>query len=128
MGQKRKQRPSAEELLETISAMLVPPSILEHFEIYGARETATCWEIELRERGGLIPRELQGYGDVVADGYCNPLEKLSHSFICKPVYLKVYRRRYRRSGQEGHYSNSYDLTLKGVKMVPELGLFLKEED
>jgi len=25
-------------------------------------------------------------------------------------------------------SNEYDFTLKGFKMVPELGIFLKEED
>ncbi len=128
MGQKRKQRPSSEDLLATISAMLVPSSILEHFDIYGAQESKTGWVIELREKEGLIPKELQDYSDVVFDGYCNPLETLSHSFICKPVYLKVYRRRYKQAGKDEHFSNTYDLTLKGVKMVPELGLFLKEED
>src|SRR6056297_1066616 len=124
MGQKRKQRPSSEELLATISSMLIPSSILEHFDIYGSQESKASWVIELREKEGLIPKELQDYGDVVFDGYCNPLEALSHSFICKPVYLKVYRRRYKRAGKDAHFSNTYDLTLKGVKMVPELGLFL----
>lgn len=128
MGQKRKQRPAADSLLESISKMLVPETILDHFEIYGAEEKSSCWEIELREKEGFIPSELKDYEDVVFDGYCNPLEALSHSFVCKPVYLKVYRRRYKRAGTDQHYSNSYDLTLKGVKMVPELGLFLKEED
>jgi hypothetical protein len=128
MGQKRKGRPSSEVLLETVSRMLVPGTILKDFEIYGAEEFPSCWVIELREKEGLIPVELSDCRDVVFDGYCNPLEALSHSFVCKPVYLKVYRRRYKRSGRDEHYSNSYDLTLKGVKIVPELGLFLKEED
>jgi hypothetical protein len=126
MGQKRKQRPSSDSLLETVSRMLVPSYILENFEIFGANEYPTCWTIELREKEARIPAELKDYADIVFDGYCNPIETLSHSFVCKPVYLKVYRRRYKRAGEDTHYSNNYDLTLKGVKMVPELGLFLKE--
>ena len=128
MGQKRKVRPSTDTLLETVSRMLVPSHILEDFEIYGANESPTCWTIELREKEARIPVELQDCPEVVFDGYCNPIETLSHSFVCKPIYLKVYRRRYKRAGEDTHYSNSYDLTLKGVKMVPELGLFLKEKD
>lgn len=128
MGQKRKQAPSAEELYPTISRMLVPEYILENFEIYGAEESPSHWMIELREKEGLIPSELKDCKDVVFDGYENPIETLSHSFVCKPIYLRVYRRRYKRSGSNKHYSNIYDLTLKGVKMVPELGFFLKDDD
>ena len=128
MGQKRKVRPSGESLLSTMCRMLVPEYILSHFEVYGAKESSSCWVIELREKEGLIPSELCEYADVVFDGYRNPVETLSHSFVCKPVYLKLYRRRYKRSGTNVHYSNVYDISLKGVKMVPELGLFLKEED
>ena len=126
MGQKRKTRPSSDTLFESVSRMLVPSYILEDFEIYGANEYPTCWTIELREKEARIPVELKDCLEVVFDGYCNPIETLSHSFVCKPIYLKVYRRRYKRAGEDTHYSNSYDLTLKGVKMVPELGLFLKE--
>lgn len=128
IGQKRKQKPDADFLLASISKMLVPENILEHFEIYGSKETSACWEIEIREKEDLISSELKDCEDVVFDGYCNPIETLSHSFVCKPVYLKVYRRRYKRAGTDRHYSNNYDLMLKGVKMVPELGLFLKEKD
>jgi hypothetical protein len=128
MGQKRKERPSVDALLETISRMLVPEYILEHFDIYGAKETKTNWVIDLYEKEGKIPKEMENHTDVVFDGYCNPIEILSHSFVCKPIYLKIYRRRYKRSGKDEHYSNTYDLSLKGVKMVPELGLFLKSED
>ena len=128
MGQKKKSRPSTDTLFETVSRMLVPEFILEDFEIYGAREFPTCWVIELREKENRIPLELKDSLEVVFDGYCNPIETLSHSFVCKPIYLKVYRRRYKLPGQDQHYSNSYDLTLKGLKMVPELGLFLKDKD
>ncbi|MDR2469268.1 MAG: hypothetical protein LBD27_02150 [Tannerella sp.] len=100
MGQKRKQRPNAEALLETVSRMPVPDYILENFEIYGAKETSSSWTIELREKEGLIPAELQGIENAVFDGYCNPTETLSHSFVCKPFCLNVYRRRYKRSGED----------------------------
>jgi hypothetical protein len=128
MGRKRKEKPSAESLHGTISRMLVPEYILTDFEIYGAKEHKERRVIEMREKEGRIPEELSGCCDVVFDGYCNPVELLSHSFVCKPIYLRCYRRRYKRSNSDIHYSNEYELTLKGVKMVPELGLFLKEED
>lgn len=128
MGQNRKVRPSTDTLFDTVSRMLVPGYILVNFEIYGANEFPSCWVIELREKEGLMPLELKDCLEVVFDGYCNPIETLSHSFVCKPIYLKIYRRRYKLSGQDQHYSNNYDLTLKGVKMVPELGLFLKDKD
>lgn len=112
-----------DNLFDTVSRMLVPGYILEDFEIYGTQEHPARWVIELREKEAHIPLELNKHQDIVFDGYCNPLEMLSHSFVCKPIYLKVYRRRYKISGEDQHYSNTYDLTLKGVRMVPESGLF-----
>jgi len=64
MGQKRKERPSSDELLSTISQMLVPAHILEHFEIYGAKESRTSWVIEMREKEDLIPAMVSDYDDV----------------------------------------------------------------
>ena len=128
MGRKRLERTSVDSLFSTISSMLVPAHVLEYFEIWDAKEYKERWVIEMREKEGLIPDELSEIEDVVFDGYCNPMEALSHSFVCKPVYLKLYRRRYKRSNEDTHFSNEYDVTLKGVRMVPELGLFLKEED
>ena len=126
MGRKKIELPSSDSLLSTVSRMLVPEDILKDFEIYGAKESAAHWMIELREKENRIPSELKDSLDVVFDGH--PIETLSHSFVCKPIYLKIYRRRYKRSNSERHYSNDYDFTLKGLKMVPELGIFLKEED
>ncbi|KAA6314165.1 hypothetical protein EZS27_035178, partial [termite gut metagenome] len=97
--------------------------ILEDFDIYGARESSASWVIELREKEGRIPVLLCERSDVVFDGYCNPIETLSHSFVCKPVYLKIYRRRYKKSNNDEHFSNEYDFTLKGLKMEPELVFF-----
>jgi hypothetical protein len=128
MGRKRKEVPPVEKMYDTVCRILVPEHILNDFEIYDAKESKERWVIEMREKSNRIPAALEGYTDVVLDGYCDPIEMLSHSFVCKPIYLRLYRRRYKRSNEDSHYSNSYDLTLKGVKMVPELGIFLKEED
>jgi hypothetical protein len=128
MGRKKLERQSAESLLDIVSTMLVPEHVLEYFEIWDAREHKDRWVIEMREKEGFIPQKLTQYQDVMFDGYCNPLETLSHSFVCKPVYLRLFRRRYKRSASDEHFSNQYDVSLKGVKMVPELGFFLKEED
>jgi hypothetical protein len=128
MGRKKLERPSTDSLFSTVSSMLVPSHILEHFEIWDAHEYKERWVIEMREKEGVIPSELSGFDDVVFDGYTNPLETLSHSFVCKPIWLKLYRRRYKRSNTDTHYANEYDVSLKGVRMVPELGFFLKEAD
>ena len=90
MGRKKIERPSAESLLSTVSYMLVPDSILQDFEIYGAKESVAHWMIELREKDNRLPPELRDVEEVVFDGYCHPIETLSHSFVCKPIYLKIY--------------------------------------
>ena len=128
MGRKKLERQNIDTLFSTVSQMLVPGHILEHFDIWDAREHKNRWVIEMREKDGLIPEALSGSADIVCDGYCNPLEALSHSFVCKPVYLRLFRRRYKRSNEDQHFSNDYDVTLKGVRMVPGMGFFLKEEN
>jgi len=96
MGRKRFERQSAESLLSTVSTMPVPEHILQYFDIWDAHEYKERWVIEMREKEGLIPKELLGAEDVVLDGYENPIEALSHRFVCKPIYLRLYRRRYKR--------------------------------
>jgi hypothetical protein len=52
MGRKKIAKPSAENLLEIVSKMLVPASILADFDIYDAKENSVQWTIELREEMG----------------------------------------------------------------------------
>ena len=127
MGRSPKSKKSNSDVFSMISKMLVPANILESFEIVDVHEHSDNWQIELRENEYSIPVELSEDPKPLKDGFCNPVEMLSYSFSMKPVYLKLYRRRWKRSGSSEHFSNSYDFTLKGVKMVPELGIFLKEE-
>ena len=99
MGRKKLERSSVESLFSTVSSMLVPAHILAYFEIWDAREHKERWVIEMREKEGFIPEDLSGCDDIVFDGYCRPLEALSHSFVCKPVYLRLFRRRYTCASQ-----------------------------
>ena len=128
MGRNKKERKSTDELYGDMSKMIVPEFILKDFEISSINEQKGCWVVELQEKEQRIPEALRGENDIVLDGFTHPIEVLSHSFSLKPVYLKIYRRRWKVSNTDQHYSNSYELTIKGIKMVPEFGIFLKEED
>ena len=126
MGRKAKAKKPKDELNSILYKILVPEDILLNFEIVDATNYSERWVIELQEFEDRIPRELKEVNDVVLDGFCNPIEVISHSFSAKPVWLRIYRRRWKRSNTDTHYSNEYDFRLKGLKLVPELGIFLKE--
>jgi hypothetical protein len=128
MGRKAKAFKSSEEVYGLMARLLVPENILKDFDVVDVIERKESWLIELVEKEDRIPSTLKGIDEVVLDGFCNPLEMMSHSFSGKPIYLRVIRRRWKRAGTHEHESNEYDLTLKGVKLVPELGIFLKDED
>ena len=109
--------------------LFVPANILEDFEVWDGFKRGENWVIELREKEDRVPRALlDSKESIVLDGFCNPVEMLSFGFSLGPVYLQIYRRRWKKSNEDQHFSNEYDLQLKGYKMVPELGIFLKEED
>ena len=60
----------------------------------------------------------------ILDGFCHPLELLHFSIKGKPLYLNLYRRRWKESSSNDHYSNHYDLHPKGVKATHEFASFL----
>jgi hypothetical protein len=89
MGRKKKACPPIEEMYGKVSSLLVPDYILQDFELYDVYQHISCCVIEMYEKEDRIPVGLRAYSDVVLDGYCNPVEMLSHSFVCKPVYLRL---------------------------------------
>ena len=112
-----------EQLLENI----LPEEIYLHFEFVSLKENPDGFEMRLNERSDLFPSEMEGLSDVVLDGFCNPLELLHFSVKGKPLYLKLYRRRWKVSCGTKHYSNSYSLHPEGVKATHEFATFLKGE-
>jgi len=129
MGRKKLEKRDSFEMNEVFKSMFVPQNILNDFEVWDVYGKQGNWIIELREKENKIPKELiQIKEEVVLDGFCNPIDMLSFGFSLGPVYLRIYRRRWKQSIEDKHFSNEYDLQLKGYKLVPELGIFLKEED
>ena len=129
MGRKKLEKRDTFEMNEVLISMFVPQNIMHDFEVWDVYGKQGNWIIELRENEAKIPVELiEHKEEVVLDGFCNPIDMLSFGFSLGPVYLRIYRRRWKQSNEDKHFSNEYDLQLKGYKMVPELGIFLKEED
>ena len=129
MGRKKLEKRDTFEMNEVLISMFVPQNIMHDFEVWDVYGKQGNLIIELREKEAKIPVELiEHKEEVVLDGFCNPIDMLSFGFSLGPVYLRIYRRRWKQSNEDKHFSNEYDLQLKGYKMVPELGIFLKEED
>jgi hypothetical protein len=106
---------------------LLPIEINQHFSLVSLSEHAYGVEMRLEEYAELVPPGLGNSEKIVLDGFCNPLELLHFSMKGKPLYLKLYRRRWKTSGDNKHYSNSYDFHPEGVKATHEFASFLKGE-
>jgi len=114
-------------LLHQMVITLLPREIYLHFELVSIEEHIDRIEFRLEEYSELVPEIMRTVRDVVLDGFCNPIELLHHSYRDKPLYLKLYRRRWKSSGSKKAYSNSYDLHPEGVKATHSFASFLKEE-
>ena len=123
MGQKKKQ--SQQDISFELSRMMVPRDFLEYFDIFEVHELHNEWQIILHEKESLIPDQLKLEQDIVLDGFCNPLQILSHCFTLKPVYLVLKRRRWKQAGTDLHCTNEYSLTKDSSKLTPEMAGFLK---
>jgi len=90
-------------------------------------ESPSCIVLRLDESSNNIPTALKDNPNVVLDGFCNPLELQTFPLNDKPVYFKIYRRRWKVSGDKKHLSNRHDLHPSGIKATFEFANFLKEE-
>jgi len=105
--------------------VLFPKEIAIHFEISDIIESEDDIIICMQELKELIPDALVKAKNIVLDGFCNPIELQSFPLKGKSVYLKLYRRRWKMSGEKEHYSNSYNIHPEGVKATTEFAFFLK---
>jgi hypothetical protein len=113
------------EILKDLLSVFFPEEITLHFEIKDVDEKKGYIQITFEELPELVPPTMQGNGEVVLDGFCNPLELQSFPLKGKPVYLKLYRRRWKFKGEGKHHSNSYNFNPDGVKATKEFASFLK---
>jgi hypothetical protein len=114
-------------LLNDLVLSLLPAELCQHFSFVSIKKKPHGLELRLEEKVELVPDELTGTSCVVLDGFCNPLELLHFSMKGIPLYLKIYRRRWKERGSNQHYSNQYDLHPEGVKATHEFAAFLKGE-
>lgn len=117
---------SESALLSSVLSVLIPDS-LSGFNLVSVKEYSEHIELRLEESPDNYPKELRGKSNVVLDGFCNPVELQSFPLKDKPVYFKIYRRRWKISGSKVHYSHGYKLHPDGVKATQEFASFLKEE-
>lgn len=117
---------SSENILNSILSVLAPESLAK-FELAGIKEYTNRIEFHLEENSSNVPIALHGKTNIILDGFCNSIELQSFPLKEKPVFYKVYRRRWKLSGSEKHCSNEYNLHPQGVKATQEFASFLKEE-
>jgi hypothetical protein len=114
-------------MLDIFVKNMLPTEIYLHFEMVSLTEASHGYEMRLDEYAELLPSAMCGKSSVVLDGFCHPIELLHFSIKGKPLYLKLYRRRWKESCSDQHYSNHYDLHPEGVKTTHEFASFLKGE-
>ena len=114
------------QVLQSLYKVLFPEEIALHFEIKEVTEHKDRISIRFEELPELLPKELGATDEVILDGFCNPIEVQSFPLKGKPVYLNIYRRRWKRKGETQHYSNTYFIHPDGVKATKEFAAFLKE--
>jgi hypothetical protein len=91
------------------------------FEIKKIIEKKKEWILVLEEKKDRVP---QG-SDTILRGFRNPLEIIDFPFRGKPMYIRFYRRRWKKKGGGESYSNRYEFHPKGMKATREFGDFLK---
>ncbi len=116
----------SQSILQSLFSVLFPEVITLHFEITSVKELKDRIEIRMEELAELVPKSLESVTDIVLDGFCNPIELQSFPLKGKPVYLNLYRRRWKPKGAKKYFSNSYDVHPEGVKATKEFASFLKE--
>ncbi|HKK12179.1 MAG TPA: hypothetical protein VJ945_05070 [Flavobacteriaceae bacterium] len=113
------------EVLKSLLSVFFPEEITLHFEIKEVVEKNGYIHIRFDELLELVPHSMQSSKEVVLNGFCNPLELQSFPLKGKPVYLKLYRRRWKYKGSDKYYTNTYKFNPQGVKATKEFASFLK---
>ena len=114
-------------ILDSIVSTILPKEIYLYFEVVSITEQAEEVEIKLEEYAEFVPPQMSSLTNIVLDGFCNPLSLLHFSLNGKPLYLKLFRRRWKESGSDKHFSNQYNFHPQGVKATHECASFLKDE-
>ena len=113
------------EIIRSLLGVFFPEEISTHFALKEVIEKSSYIQIVFEELPELVPPQMDKPKEVVLDGFRNPLELQSFPLKGKPVYLKLYRRRWKYKGDKTQYSNTYKFNDEGVKATKEFASFLK---
>jgi len=92
---------SFSSLYTDLLQILIPAS-LRDFSLVSVSGSPSCIVLRLEESANNIPPALKDNPNVVLDGFCNPLELQTFPLNDKPVYFKIYRRRWKVTGTNKH--------------------------
>lgn len=105
--------------------LLIPSEILLSFVIDSVLEKEEDLFIYLTEKKSCIPSK---NGNLIQNGFMNPVELNSFPVVGKRCYLVLKRRKWKQRGSNNStsYTNTYNFTLEGTKATKDFGDFLKE--
>lgn len=113
-------------LLKELQKVFFPLEIVENFELSEINNFAEYIEIRFNELPELVPSELTGKEGIMKDGFLNPIELQTFPAKGKPVYLKLYRRRWKLRGEPETYWNNYQFNPYGIKATNRFANFVKK--
>ena len=113
--------------LNSILSLMVDSEILASFAFRELLEDNVSITIVLEEKSSLLPSYFSKRGKVaVLNGFCNPIELQTFPQKGKCTYLRLYRRRWKESGSNIGYSNTYKFHKLDAKVTDPFASFLKE--
>ena len=114
--------------MNVLAKMFVPSEILSDFEVTDAFEENGVWIIELYEKADLahVPKLIKYKSKAVLNGYCASIDIQTFPTDAKEVFLRLYRRKWKVSGESKSYHNRYHYTQEGIKATKKFAAFLKE--
>lgn len=108
---------------ETLVHLLLPPGILEFFELTDANQLASGLNIYLQEKN-IIPQEYKDQ-KLESKGFLPEITIQDFPIRGQKVSLCIKKRRWEVLESGVIVSRNWDLVKKGTRMTTEFGTFLK---
>jgi hypothetical protein len=108
---------------ETLVSLLLPPGILEFFELRNVSQLPTGLNIYLEEKN-IIPIEYQGQ-KLESKGFLPEITIQDFPIRGQKVSLYIKRRRWEVLESGAIISRNWEIVRKGTRMTTEFGTFLK---
>jgi hypothetical protein len=121
-----KKSQGQEQINNHFASLLVPAEILEDFNMEEVKERDNELVIILIEKESKVP---VNQGELIKDGYLNPVELSHYPVNGKRCFLVLKRRRWKgKHGDVQNIYNHYDYAQEGSKVTRTFGSFLKDID